>query len=665
MITWHNNRCPDLVTLLLLFIVIIGGTALAHQASLYYFTDKAKKGDKTGKKEGFLGSQQDMPLNVSGRKLTCDSLSHQMAHYGPMCNVIAGAAVAHYRLDDLSVSTEERTVYDVSGKGMHLSIRGDLSVRFVEGKQGLWFDRNGQLELTRPSEYLRFSTGEITVCFWYYQPEGGPNHYEPFVVLYKDDKHFVAVTDHWGDHRVDLKTADHNWLLTVGPRGRGGRWIHCAAVFGKETSKVILSERQVGDRARGSKGSGYELNKLKPSSFDKILIGHGPDWVQSNRTISNLHGCVSDLMIFGTELDDVAIGYLMHSTASHLNTSTVNDLDVRGNLNVQNRMHFGDPDMSEAQGFHMGKSGNGSSLDLAINGSSDQSFRIIGGSGEQHRFGASGDAWHRGDLTASNVRSRNDITASNKLCIGSTCVNATNIRVLSNLRERMSNFAKASDLETLKNEVSEMNNDVETIRDELDTLKRDKKSLKERVDNYDDDLEKAREKIEEKKERISSMEDTVSTKRGKISNLEDTVDSKRSRLENKSQEIQRKEEELEEKNEKIRGKNQEINNLKNSLDSTEKELEEAQEKGADEGEMERLEEKKQIMYDQLDRRLPPIGRSDKCGPSNGSRCADGRCCSIFDWCGSGTSHCEKWPRSKDSKYHGIGAKGSGWRWENT
>lgn len=49
----------------------------------------------------------------------------------------------------------------------------------------------------------------------------------------------------------------------------------------------------------------------------------------------------------------------------------------------------------------------------------------------------------------------------------------------------------------------------------------------------------------------------------------------------------------------------------------------------------------------------PISSNRRCGPTYGTRCRPGQCCSVFGWCASGSAHCG-WAKRKDSQYHGDG-----------
>jgi len=121
---------------------------------------------------------------------------------------------------------------------------------------------------------------------------------------------------------------------------------------------------------------------------------------------------------------------------------TVQDMNAKGEINVQGRLHFGDPTMKKTPDMKANNSDpyylqkvehgkNRSTLDLTMNDDSDERFRIMGnacqegpkgcqGPGvEKHFFQANGDAGHDGTLrvgkdihAGGDVRTDKDIHAS-------------------------------------------------------------------------------------------------------------------------------------------------------------------------------------------------------------------------------------------------------------
>ena len=112
----------------------------------------------------------------------------------------------------------------------------------------------------------------------------------------------------------------------------------------------------------------------------------------------------------------------------------VEDMHAKGDVNVQERLHFGDPRMTKqakhsnnTDSYYLQKNihgGDRSSLDLTINDNANESFRILGNSCregqegchgpgvEKHSFRADGDAAHSGNLKVSkDVNVAGDLNA--------------------------------------------------------------------------------------------------------------------------------------------------------------------------------------------------------------------------------------------------------------
>lgn len=96
------------------------------------------------------------------------------------------------------------------------------------------------------------------------------------------------------------------------------------------------------------------------------------------------------------------------------NIDNVGDLNVRRNATIQGRINFGSPNTTDPYYLEKKSVGDASSLRLTINDNDDESLEIWGGScsaGEctgdgtmKHRFDASGNAEHTGNLSAKTVR---------------------------------------------------------------------------------------------------------------------------------------------------------------------------------------------------------------------------------------------------------------------
>jgi len=212
--------------------------------------------------------------------------------------------VAHWKMDSISQGSPPK-IRDSSSSGlnMHLEVHGNPRVTEEDGRKAVWLEGGDHyFSLETPTEYLSEASEGFTVSFWYKQTESGPSRYEPFILLYKDEKHFVTVTDHWSDHRVDIKTGNSHWLATTGPTGEGNRWIHCTAVFSPDTVRLVLSEKKVGDRA--DRTVAYTLSDMKPTEFDKIFVGTGPDWVIPIRDVAPVQAYLSEMRIYSIPFGD-------------------------------------------------------------------------------------------------------------------------------------------------------------------------------------------------------------------------------------------------------------------------------------------------------------------------------------------------------------------------
>lgn len=131
--------------------------------------------------------------------------------------------------------------------------------------------------------------------------------------------------------------------------------------------------------------------------------------------------------------------YIRGDTEIRGNTNNIGDLNIGRNANIQGRLHFNDPTMSKlpngsnsSDSYYLEKkvlSPNVSHLRLTMNDDNDESLQIWGGScaaGDcansqgtmKHRFDASGNAVHAGDLRA------------NRLCINDICVDASQLQAL-------------------------------------------------------------------------------------------------------------------------------------------------------------------------------------------------------------------------------------------
>lgn len=442
------KKLPMIPILIILLIFVI--------TSLLVYAHVRKKGQCDYDIEQFNSFERPYNNLLQSQKFITDSID----------------TIAYYKMDNITVNDGNRMVYDISQNGRHMQINGSVKLAVRKGKRGMWFDRNGHLELLNNFPYMQIRSKAISICFWYYQPEGGPDHYEPFVLLYSDDKHYIAVTDHWGDHRVDLKTSKHNWLVVTGPKQREeSGWIFCAAVFAPEQATLILSENQVGDIARDARA--YNLEEIEPHRFDKIMIGNGPGWVQRNRRVDRLRACVSDVMIFGKELDDLEIGALMRTTSTHTTVVQVQDFDTRGQMNVNGSVDF-DGARIENQG----------DLDLVLDDGFDQGFQVSRGrTGQPHRFlTTDGSAVHEGTVDARNISSRGDVvTRATRLCAGGRCLTSDRMDALKKFTNEAKKYATMTEFENLQSLVNRLKTNIRGMNDDLDELQDKRDSIRDEV----------------------------------------------------------------------------------------------------------------------------------------------------------------------------------------
>ena len=175
--------------------------------------------------------------------------------------------VAHWPLD--SIDSNNGVAYNVAAHGLHLRTHGNPRVEYEDGRNAVWLDGGDYFSLRSPKKYMNGVFNGFTIAFWYNQLHPRPSHYEPFILLYKDSDNFVSVTDHWSDHRVDVKTSTHQWVATTGPRNKGDRWLHhCTAVFRPDRVRLVLSQNSMGDI--DDRTQSHDLSRIDYQNFEHV-----------------------------------------------------------------------------------------------------------------------------------------------------------------------------------------------------------------------------------------------------------------------------------------------------------------------------------------------------------------------------------------------------------